>query len=346
MKALSIIDNYDSSIGIMRIIAAFAVVFLHCSSLTFTGGIFCDAISRFCVPLFVIISGYHMLSKKYEAIYIFKKCCRLLILMLLFSLLYYLYFTLSGTMEFKNISDLIYYLFTEPIHLWYLYAAIILYILTPILYVFCQHAEKKESLYALCICFVFGSLITILLRSECFSIVSVIIDKMKIPYLLGFVFLYLLGGYFYRYPLQSMRTRSLFYILGGIGVIATFIGTYFLATFNTNISNDLLLSFFAPNVMLYAIAIFVFFQHQNQIRPITAVRAKKAIYTLASCTLGIYLLHPMIIHLSRRIFADSVLVQANIIAIVLNSILSYGIALVVVYLVKILLRICKSITHR
>ena len=53
--------------------------------------------------------------------------------------------------------------------------------------------------------FLFGSVITIFLRSGYFSILEKIIDKMKVAHTLGFVFLYLTGGFIKKFKITNLN---------------------------------------------------------------------------------------------------------------------------------------------
>lgn len=149
--------------------------------------------ARFSVPLFVIISGFYLLAPPQPGRKLIEKTLRLLWLMLFWSAVYYLYVRLTGTMS-GGAAALAVYLLTQPVHLWYLYAAAALYLFTPVFFVFAEHAGRSVYRYALFLCFLFGSVITILLRSESFPLLADIMDKTKIAALLGFPGLFLLGG--------------------------------------------------------------------------------------------------------------------------------------------------------
>lgn len=287
-------DKHNTDTDILRIIAAFFVVMIHSSGLLTFSGIVYNSISRFSVPVFVMISGYYMLSHKVPIHHLLQKSGKLFMLMIGWSAIYYIYLLLVGGMSYTGIADLTRYLLTEPVHLWYLYAAIALYLMTPIFYVFYSNANRQEYIYALVFLFLFGSVIKILLNSMWFPTLSVVIDKMKAPYTLGFVFLYLAGGYLRKYELfESHRPFKTIYILAIAGTITTVVGTYELSKYMQQ--PDLLLSFFSPNVIIAGIGVFLFVKQFYYYHPIKNKRIRIALRTAANCTLSVYLLHPLII---------------------------------------------------
>lgn len=54
--------QYDTDTEVMRIIAAFFVVMIHASGLGSFSAVVYNSVARFSVPVFVIISGYYLLT--------------------------------------------------------------------------------------------------------------------------------------------------------------------------------------------------------------------------------------------------------------------------------------------
>lgn len=326
------LKQYDTDTDIMRAIAAFFVVVIHASGGDTFSAVFYNSIARFSVPIFIIISGYYMLAHKTNGLHLTKKCTRLFLLILAWSGIYYVYGLLWGNLTFGGVQDMLFYLLTEPIHLWYLYAAIALYLFTPMLYVFCENAGQKQYLYALALTFFFGSLVVVLLRSQCFSILPVIVDKMKVPYTLGFVFLYLFGGYLQRYGVKTGAHRMVIYLAGVFATAVTVISPLVLPDWG--LPKDLLLSFFAPNVLITAIAFFLFIQQAFRSFPIKSRKVRAYIHKIAGCTLGIYLLHPLIIMIFQSGLEQYYFSTAPYILIPIKTFLAYILSLALVFIVK------------
>lgn len=294
------------AIDIMRIIAAYFVILCHVSGGGSVFAIVCSSFARFSVPLFVVISGYFMLNRQNRLKSILSKCGRLMGTMVVWSALYYAYFTATNQMTPLKPFGVVRYLLTEPVHLWYIYAIVTLYLLTPLLQVFSTHASKQEYLYALGTTFVLGSIVIIAIRSRAFPLLETIIDQMKVPYTLGFVCLYLAGGFLGKF---TVKNRNWFGGLFCLGSAVSVIGTLLLNRFTEQ--KDLFLSFFAPGAILSGISLFVVVEDLYKKHPIDSVAVQNRITDLSSCTFGIYLLHPLVINVCEkvRVFGQSALLK-------------------------------------
>ncbi|MBQ9534629.1 MAG: acyltransferase family protein [Clostridia bacterium] len=85
------------------------------------------------------------------------------------------------------------YLLTAPVHLWYIWALMLLYLMSPALYIFCKNAGKKVYLYALGFTLLSGAVVTLLVRSGVSETFSAVVDRAKLPYQLGSIFCFIFG---------------------------------------------------------------------------------------------------------------------------------------------------------
>lgn len=282
---------------IMRIISSFFIVLLHTSAYFYGTNTpyrnniyFLDILSRFAMPVFVIISGRYMIEQNHSVSYLLKKSVKMLSIMLITSLVYCTDEYFSGNIYFSNAREYIYYIFTEPIHLWYIYSCIFLYIFTPVFSVFAKRATKRQLSYMLFMCFLFGSVIYTLIHTSGFAILKKIMEKCNTECKLGFIGCYMLGYYFYRFPV-TQKCRYLIYILGIIAAAAS-LTCGACVPFKSKADEELLISFFAPNILAQSIAFFVFIQ-SLKINPKHMVSC--IIRNMSQCTFIIYLLHILIL---------------------------------------------------
>ena len=287
----------DTDTDVLKLLAALFVVMIHTAS-NFSGHLFWGALARFSVPVFVLISGHYMLSRQSYFSSIWKRCLHILVVMICWSALFLVYDVLTLQSFPQNFTACVKYLLTQPVHLWYCYAIFALYLFTPVFLAFCRNASRQELEYGLGLTFFFGSIVVILLRSECFPTLNTVVDKMKLDCTLGFVFLYLAGYYLRVYPLSSLH-RRLLYLLGILGFVITYLGTAWLSHGSEG-PNDLLYSFFAPNVIVTSLAVYVWIRYRHQKHPFRD--SSGWLHRLSVCTPGIYFLHPMVI-LSFQRFA-------------------------------------------
>ena len=267
-------DNHDYRVDRLRLLACLGVVMLHSSAGTGTGDLILNALFRFSVPVFVIISGWFQLSASPKRMG--RKCAILVGRFFLWSAFYLVIRKLIWDIWPE---DVLVYLLTEPVHLWYLYAAAALCILTPALIPFVRSADASEYRYALTLCFVIGCVCVTLVRLGWIPVLAVILDKSKLPQMLGFLFLYLLGGYFRRFGMGSRKSWIAVGVLSSIVSALSCTGAY----------NQQFLSFISPNVVLAGAACFVVCMTA---RPV-AERYQGVLRKASECTMGIYLLHPL-----------------------------------------------------
>lgn len=270
-------EQRDPRIDRLRLLACFGVVMLHSSTGTGTGDLILNALFRFSVPVFVIISGWFQLAAQSSPRRLVKKSLRLFGKLLLWAGIFQVYLRLvRGAWS----EDMLTQLLTEPYHLWYLYATIGLYLLTPVLYPFVRSAEKWEYRYALAVCFGLGCVGVTLERLGWVPALSVILEKSKLPLSLGFLFLYLLGGYFRRFGLEH---RSIWLTAGVISAVVSIISSF-------TDQREQLLSFFSPNAVLSSAACFVLYLTRKD----PPERFRPVLAEASGCTMGVYLLHPLV----------------------------------------------------
>ncbi len=151
----------------LRTIALFAVIMLHCSAplladyakvprRLWLAADFYNALTRFAVPVFVMITGALLLGRE-EDIYNFlkKRLSRVVLPFLFWSLVYiaYAYYNEDITYTGNALTTVIQILhqlkYGSSYHLWYIYMLIGLYLFIPILGKFVRNVGQEEMLYFL-----------------------------------------------------------------------------------------------------------------------------------------------------------------------------------------------------
>lgn len=127
-------------LNVLRLLAIFFVVFLHTNShflnnltnLNTTKQIiliFFDSISRFCVPMFFLISGALLLDKKEKINVFYVKRLKKIILPFLFWCFFY-YFWAQKSLTI-NWDILLSWLNLPYYHLWFIHALLVVYLIVP-----------------------------------------------------------------------------------------------------------------------------------------------------------------------------------------------------------------------
>lgn len=282
---------------IMRIISCFCVILIHMVTSEPVKNMFPDntvniinVLCRFSVPVFIIISGKYMLNRKYNITIIVKKCLILFLEMLIVSMIYLLFDTILYDNKINSFGKVISMVLTTPIHLWYIYSIMTLYLFTPIMYVFVKNATKNELAYAIITCFILGSAMYIPLKANGFMVIKDIFNKCHLEGNLTFIACYLLGHYFEQFSL-SKKEKITIYFFGILGLsVSVYVSN---SIFVSKEMKTIMLSFFAPNVisqsiMFYIITMNIVARAANRF---TSFRNNKTIGVLAQTTYGVYLWH-------------------------------------------------------
>lgn len=270
----------------LRIVGAFGVVLIHCVGVAFMTlpfgsdewkmmG-FIDALVRFSLPLFFIISGALLLSKEPKDGDRVKRVLRIAPLIVVWSFVFLGLIWWKTNLGFFDLFKLFlrgegYY------HLWYLWALIPLYVVTPLIYRFLRDFSLGIALAGV---IVLGSL------GSSLEAVAVENHIFVHPLLKGVMygFYFVIGGILMRYPLSKLVGGG-FFIIGTGGLLIEFLAS---TTLDTAL---VAIRFSSPFVALMGVGAVTLFYHFGN-KTLTQYEKK-----LASLTLGIYLLHPLFVTL-------------------------------------------------
>jgi len=287
----------------LRVLATISVIFLHVSGqilglygsvssfVWWTGNIY-DGSLRFCVPVFVMLTGALLLPKKYELKdFLIKRFSRIILPFLFWSCVYILFalnvkFIQAPTMNALEIGTFVFDLFRmgASVHLWYIYMVIGLYLFIPILSKWVQNCNEKEILYFLII---WG--IAILLNQPFLEKFNTEVDLSYFSDFIG----YLVLGYYlsikkFNFSRKTIQIGS--FLLFFVGITITILGTYFL-TFKEGKFNEYFYDYLSPNTLIASIGIFVLFKNWTFTNPV----GLKIIDFIGKYSYGIYLVHVLIL---------------------------------------------------
>jgi surface polysaccharide O-acyltransferase-like enzyme len=289
-----------------RILAIFAVIFLHIaapvvsianfnSGQWWIGNIF-DSLVRWCVPVFVMLSGALLLSEgKNESISLFykKRITKLLIPLLFWSFFFLGLTYLKGVVENsppsllslcnKLLSGRPYY------HMWFLYMIIGLYFFTPFLRIMVRNSSKNEL-----VLFLVALLFMVFVNAAYHE--GIQYDQTDILFINWFLFYlpyFILGHVIAESTLKvNILIIVLIFVLS---VFFTALGYFIQAKFNGIEKSLYFYDYFSITVIPMSISIMLILKRLN----IPIFINQKLTSRLASITLGIYLLHPIIIVLLK-----------------------------------------------
>ncbi len=177
-------------------------------------------------------------------------------------------------------------------HLWFLYMMLGLYLVTPPLRTFVRHATRKERLFVIVTIFVLSNgylQADALLWNNQQSIFTIFL-----PYIA-----YYLCGYELSHldPRRIPSKHLIWPVLISAGYLAAFAGVFI--DRRAGLDSRFVFDFFNPPVIFLSIAIFWAARlHDATAKPLEGVR-KTAVEWVASTTLGVYVLHPLVLEYIR-----------------------------------------------
>lgn len=295
----------------LRIISMFAVMVIHIGATGYgsagVGGYnwgICwsyTLLSRFAVPVFVMISGAMFLDPSRDMPFsrLLKQIKRILITFVFWSFCFAL---LESAKDASMLSLDYFRLVLEKTicghyHMWFLYMIVGLYIATPFLR---KISENKRLLQ----CFI---VLSFLLHNCCAllkvipataGLVESVLHDMELPFFGGYAGCYCLGYYLFRYDIGKKRKRLLY------GCAAAAMGTALLSSIAVGVLSKSaplpMQEESMPYIFLYAAALFVFVKEHAGWFERNSVRKSSIVY-LASLSFGMYLVHPAVNFVLRKV---------------------------------------------
>lgn len=290
------LDYFD----VLRIVALILVVFIHVSSYFWmhrsTASIgweianIYDVFAQCAVPIFVMIAGANLLSKKDSG----NKSLRLKIIYsvritIVWSILYVLpqFFYLLNANELTKAAlfNLVEKIVEGHYHLWYMHMIIGLYIIVPILRAITK--DLVVTKFYIVLAFIFSVLVpslSVILKLE---FINRFFANFAIYIGNGYVLYFLLGYYLSQVVLDNKTIKRIYLV----SVVTTLLHVLLQTEYNVNTSEPVWLSeniyrFFTP------IAIFVFIKSKDLKNKIVE---NKYIQSIGKNTFGVYLVHVFVL---------------------------------------------------
>ena len=332
----------------LRVLAALAVVFIHVAArrwaskdidtIQWQASNFWDGVTRWAVPIFIMISGALMLNpeKKFSIKKLYSKNILRLVTAFAFWSLFYLLFNIFVLKQYRGFGHAVFEFFAGGFHMWFIYMIIGLYIVTPVLRLITQNKKMTEYFLIVGILFSFilpgvktlcsgwalatGNLIA----SGLASIIGSITGSMRFQFAAGYVIYYVLGYWLFSNK-TSKRMRLVYYVLGILGMILTFYygqQVSMVTGKKWNIFEER-----SPWIFMQAVALFVFAKYHLE-----KLGRSKVIKFLAPLSFGIYLLHARMIDMLLMWVIKGV--QLNYLTIPLVALASFVASVAVIWVIS------------
>lgn len=314
----------------LRVLASFMVVLLHCSiygiylephTVTWWFSNAYDAVCHIAVPVFLILSGYFWVGKKRWNIH---KIARLVLIYVIWQLFYYvLDGIISGEIrELRNFAlGFFRNVFTPYNHLWYLPYLAALWLVAPLI-----TKLPRKVIGILPVVFIAGTsavtFFSFVSEDNCFAGVALKLIWCEAYFLIGYV----IGSLSER---KEVPTRDLL-CTALIMACLTIIATGFRALSETQ-PVYVLYEYGMINIAVMSACIFAFFAKAKH------PEVLKRMAGLHEYTLGIYLVHIAIRDLLIRALGETGIDMKYVInplGILFIALITWAVALLIVYIIK------------
>ncbi|WP_409370109.1 acyltransferase [Lysinibacillus sp. 38-6] len=325
----------------LRAIAILGVLLLHAATpyvvlydkiadFDWQTGIVYNALSRWCVPIFLMISGALLLGRKEEPLGTFfkKRANKILLPFIAWSIIYYAWATYMWNPGY-SLKEFLIMFFNNQIyyHLWYFYALIGIYLLAPVFNIFVNHASKQMIGYVVVLWILFYGIF----RYYSYIVSNEFTLFFPLSEYIGF---FLLGYYLANFEL-SAKWRSGIYVLGMIGAFETIWRTMALSEQQGQFSGYAY-SYSSPNVIMMSIALFVFVKYWvNRKVANGSYQTSKIVTLIGQTSFGVYLVHAMILDKVRpHFFEGNELYIKPLFAIPLQVIIILVLSTIIVWIIQ------------
>lgn len=330
-------------LDVLRIFSIFCMMMLHVASSnwhttpvesfewqTFNAY---DSIVRFCVPVFVMISGSFFLdnSKEITLKKLFSKNISRIAAAFFFWSFIYSIVKYATTVNKEAFTFGIWFksFICGHYHLWFMFAICGLYLLTPLLRKIT--AEKKLTEYFLILSFIFCNIVSLLkIITPIAPTVQNISSNFNMQFVAGYSGYFVLG-YYLKSADFSAAKRKIIYILGAAGIISTAVATSIWSVSKGSPVGSLY-GYFAPNVYFAAASVFVFFRYTvSKIN--WSSRALKIISKLSSLSFGMYLVHDLF-NIAFKQLDFTTLDYNAILSVPCNTLIVFSSSLIIAFLLN------------
>lgn len=283
------------SFDVLRIIACFLVIVNHTikdSFLNYALGyseMFALAyltLSKIAVPIFLMISGALLLSRKdsYRSVWK-KRILPIVMVIILFSIFVY---AVIEQREF-SLLDWLSSMISEPcfVAYWYLYTLLGIYMVLPILQKLAQHLNKSDFKYIFILWFLFIGCFPFLANLK---IMVPITTDFELPIFTAEIGYFILGYYLVHVQKLKEKKSMLFYFLVFISTLGICFGYNIWEYYHFGSYVLLLDRLSVWSSMIMAICVFQFFQIWNEKQHLS-LRTQTWLKYIGETTFGIYLIH-------------------------------------------------------
>lgn len=290
----------------LRYISCMAVILIHIScnylmydfkSVNFFVGNIVDSLSRFAVPIFVMISGALLLDSNYNYTHEknFKHIIKYILFFIFWSTIYSIYVNVYLTNGVVNTNKFINSIINGHGHLWFIKMICCLYLLVPLVRCLINKYGTKFVKHFLILSIFLISLLPLVMKFLTFFLPSAIYLSSIFEKIVGNYFCYLIYFLLGWYLIHNNLNKKIIYFLGILSVLFEIIASNILSM----IANTQFLFYKDLYFCVLLQSIFVFIAAKNYFSNKKASKYKeKIVNSVSKYSLGIYGVHVLYISLS------------------------------------------------
>jgi len=291
------VKEVDYKLDTLRVLSMFLVIVIHVanyycraysniSALSYFGAIIFNALARVSVPIFFMISGALLLSKKYDSKKHLKRITKLIITLIIFTTIYLIWDKYYMKVEDINYIGLI----TNPERsmLWFMYAIIALYVALPYVKCLVDGMDKTlEKWFIILWVILNGGLhfLKLFIPLQTSYLVPIISGTYYLGY---FIVAYLI--YKYKDVIKFQEKNLLWIIILTVSLIVTISFSY-ARSMDLNYYYDSFLAYRSLFIMLSSLSVFIliYFNIPN--------KKNKWIFFASPYSFGVYLVHGVLLNI-------------------------------------------------
>ena len=305
-------------LDVLRVLSMLAVVFLHTAAGTLRvnrgsavwhfANVF-TSLATASVPLFFMISGALLLRSPHTVSVSYtlkRRVPRVLIPFLVWSLVAVAYYTFvswrtKGAPDWSQAVEKLKHLPSEPtaIHLWFMYALIPLYILSPFIKKLIDSLGRDLVVYLLAIWLFFSSLLPTVgnLLPASYRPIVTLDPRYDLTFMAGYAGYFIIGYYLMR--MKRAVPTGLLASVAGAAVVCVALGTWW-KTSGAGHYVEIFKTYTGIFVVVLSCALFLLVKELLRRRQLGRV-ARTVVGYLAPLAFGVYLVHNLIVDLLSRL---------------------------------------------
>lgn len=296
------------NLDLLKVFASLSVIAIHIAATkfyvldvkTFDWEIlnFVYSISRYCVPVFVMITGVVLLDENRDTslkVMITKYLFKIIVIYIIWSTIYAIVSLIIGNIHY-GMKDLliqfIYRFIAGPTHFSYLFTISGLYLITPFIKkIVVNDKSLLESFLVISIVF---SIIKSLNWTFQSDTIIMLFYRTNIDFFMGYTFYFVGGYYLLKYPVSKPLKRFI-YIMGIIGLLLTI----FLTSYQSRLLNSPTENYYGYLEFSVILSSFFMFQLFLDMRlffeKYLSLNVQKTVTYLSKINLSVYIIHPLFI---------------------------------------------------